>query len=171
MIFRKATQADIDRIAEIIFYASQRLHKAGIDQWQRGYPNRQSIENDVENGVGMVLSLGSEILTYGAVIFTGEKAYDDLTGGEWLTQSDTTSPRYAVIHRLCTSEIFVGMGFAKQFMQAAEAMAAERAESMRIDTHPDNKIMQSMVASLGYTYCGDVIIESRRLAYEKILQR
>ena len=119
----------------------------------------------------MVLSLGSEILAYGAVIFTGEKAYDDLTGGEWLTQSDTTSPRYAVIHRLCTSEIFVGMGFAKQFMQAAEAMAAERAESMRIDTHPDNKIMQSMVASLGYTYCGDVIIESRRLAYEKILQR
>ena len=81
MIFRKATQADIDRIAEIIFYASQRLHKAGIDQWQRGYPNRQSIENDVENGVGMVLSLGSEILAYGAVIFTGEKAYDDLTGG------------------------------------------------------------------------------------------
>ena len=171
MIFRKATQADIDRIAEIIFYASQRLRKAGIDQWQRGYPNRQSIENDIENGVGMVLSLGSEILAYGAVIFTGEKAYDDLTGGEWLTQSDTTSPRYAVIHRLCTSEIFVGMGFAKQFMQAAEAMAAERAESMRIDTHPDNKIMQSMVASLGYTYCGDVIIESRRLAYEKILQR
>ena len=171
MIFRKATHADIDRIAEIVSYASQRLHKAGIDQWQRGYPNRQSVENDVNNGVGMVLSLGNEILAYGAVIFTGEKAYDDLTGGEWLTKSDTTAPRYAVIHRLCVSEIFVGMGFAKQFVQAAEAMAAESAESMRIDTHPDNKIMQGLVASLGYTYCGDVVIESRRLAYEKVLTK
>ncbi|MBE6213515.1 MAG: GNAT family N-acetyltransferase [Rikenellaceae bacterium] len=169
MIFRKATHADIDRIAEIVSYASQRLHKAGIDQWQRGYPNRQSVENDVNNGVGMVLSLGNEILAYGAVIFTGERAYDDLTGGEWLTKSDTTAPRYAVIHRLCVSEIFVGMGFAKQFVQAAEAMAAESAESMRIDTHPDNRIMQGLVASLGYTYCGDVVIESRRLAYEKVL--
>lgn len=171
MIFRKATHADIDRIAEIISYASQRLHRAGIDQWQRGYPNRQSVENDVNNGVGMVLSLSNEILAYGAVIFTGEKAYDNLTGGEWLTQSDTTAPRYAVIHRLCVSEIFVGMGFAKQFVQAAEAMAAESAESMRIDTHPDNKIMQGLVTSLGYTYCGDVVIESRRLAYEKVLTK
>ena len=51
--------------------------------------------------------------------------------------------------------------------EVAEAMAAERAESMRIDTHPDNKIMQGLIASLGYTYCGDVVIESRRLAYEK----
>lgn len=169
MIFRKATNEDIDRIAEIIAHASRRLGAAGIDQWQRGYPNRQSIENDVENGVGMALSLGNEIIAYGAVIFTGERAYDSITNGEWLTSCDSSNPTYAVVHRLCVSEIFVGMGFAKHFMVAAEAMAAERAVSMRIDTHPDNKIMQQMVSKLGYTYCGDVVIESRRLAYEKIL--
>ena len=166
MIFRHATADDIDRVVEIVKHASQRLGKAGIDQWQRGFPNRSSIEQDVANGVGMILCMGAEILAYGAVIFTGEKAYDDLTGGEWLTSGD-----YAVVHRLCVSEIFVGMGFAKQFMLAAEAMASERVASMRIDTHPDNKIMQKMVDSLGYTYCGDVVIESRRLAYEKLLQK
>lgn len=165
MIFRKATTADIDTIERIIKAASARLGAAGIDQWQRGYPNRTSIENDVEAGVGMVLALGNEILAYGAVIFTGEPAYDDLTGGKWLTDG-----QYAVVHRLCVSEIFVGMGFAKQFMSAAEAMAAERVKSFRIDTHPDNKIMQSLVERMGFTYCGDVIIESRRLAYEKVLQ-
>lgn len=165
MIFRHATTADIDRVEEIMMNASKRLGIAGIDQWQRGYPNRQSIEQDVERGVGMILCLGAEILAYGAVIFTGEKAYDDLTGGEWLTNGE-----YAVVHRLCVSEIFVGMGFAKQFMRAAETMAAERVGAMRIDTHPDNKIMQGMIDSLGYTYCGDVVIESRRLAYEKILK-
>ena len=164
MIFRKATTEDIDAVAQIMAAASGRLGAAGVDQWQRGYPNRESVERDVEQGVGMVLCEGTTILTYGAVIFTGEPAYDDLTGGEWLRTGD-----YACVHRLCVNEIFVGMGFSKRFMEAAEAMAAERVKSIRIDTRPDNLIMQGLVRSLGYTYCGDVVIESRRLAYEKLL--
>jgi GNAT superfamily N-acetyltransferase len=164
MIFRKATIADIEAIVDIMAAASARLGAAGIDQWQRGYPNRTSVEKDVAEGVGMVLSEGDTILVYGAVIFTGEPAYNDLTGGEWLTTGD-----YACVHRLCANEIFVGMGFSKHFMMAAEAMASERVKSIRIDTHPDNKIMQGLISRLGYTYCGDVVIESRRLAYEKIL--
>ena len=149
MIFRKATVEDISAVAEIMAAASRRLGAAGVDQWQRGYPNRTSVERDVEDG--------------GAVIFTGEPAYDDLTGGEWLTSGD-----YACVHRVCVNEIFVGMGFSKQFMMAVEAMAAERVASIRIDTHPDNKIMQGLIRTMDYTYCGDVVIESRRLAYEKI---
>ena len=39
-----------------------------------------------------------------------------------------------------------------------------------IQNHPDNKIMQGLIRSLGFNYCGDVVIESRRLAYEKILE-
>ena len=164
MIFRKATTADIDSITQIIADASARLGAAGIDQWQRGYPNRASVERDVEAEVGMVLCEGDEILAYGAVIFSGEPAYDAITGGEWLTSGE-----YAVIHRLCVSEIFVGMGFSKRFMEAAEAMAAEYVPAMRIDTHPQNMIMQGLIKSLGYSYCGDVVIESRRLAFEKKL--
>lgn len=163
MIFRRATVEDIDAVERIVAAASRRLGVAGIDQWQRGYPNRSSIEHDVEQGVGMVLCEGDTVLAYGAVIFTGEPAYDDLTGGEWLTSGE-----YACVHRVCVNEIFVGMGFSKRFMQAAEAMASVRVQSMRIDTHPDNQIMQGLIRSMGYTYCGDVLIESRRLAYEKI---
>lgn len=165
MIFRKATTDDIDQIEAMVRAASGRLGALGIDQWQRGYPNRSSIEQDVASGVGMVLCEGVTIIAYGAVIFTGEPAYEGLTGGVWLTQGE-----YAVVHRLCVSEIFVGMGFSKRFMSAAEAMSAEKVRSMRIDTHPDNKIMQGLIKSLDYTYCGDVVIESRRLAYEKILE-
>ena len=165
MIFRKATVEDVSAVAEIMAAASRRLGAAGIDQWQRGYPNRASVERDVADGVGMVLCEGDTIIVYGAVIFfSGEPAYDDLTGGEWLTAGD-----YACVHRLCVNEIFVGMGFSKHFMMAAEAMASERVKSIRIDTHPENKIMQGLIQRLGYTYCGDVVIESRRLAYEKIL--
>lgn len=166
MIFREAKIEDIDTIAEIIAAASSRLGAAGVDQWQRGYPNRGSIERDVEASVGRVLTLDSgEIVAYGALIYSGEKAYEELTGGAWLRDGE-----YAVIHRLCVASEYVGCGYSRYFMYQAEAQATEQVASMRIDTHPENKIMQSLIASLGYTYCGDVVIESRRLAYEKLLK-
>lgn len=166
MTFRRATITDIDTICQIIAAASQRLGAAGIDQWQRGYPNRQSIECDVARREGWVLCDGEQIVAYGAVIFTGERAYDDITAGEWLT-----SGRYAVVHRLCVAEQRVGEGWSRKFMQQVEGLARENAlSSVRIDTHPDNLIMQHLVDSLGFTYCGDVVIESRRLAYEKVLE-
>lgn len=165
MIFRKATISDIDTVEQIVLAASCRLGAAGVDQWQRGYPNRSSIESDVREGVGYVLSDGEQIVTYGAVIFTGEKAYNDLTGGSWLT-----SGAYAVVHRLCVADDRVGQGWSRRFMLQAEQLARENdLPSIRIDTHPDNQIMQGLIASLEFTYCGDVIIESRRLAYEKVL--
>ena len=165
MIFRAAETGDVDIVTQIISEASARLGSAGIDQWQRGYPNRASVESDVEKGVGRVLCDGEQIVAYGAVIFTGEEAYRDLTGGEWLT-----SGSYAVVHRLCVASDRVGQGWSRRFMMCAEEWARENSlPSIRIDTHPDNKIMQNLIASSGYTYCGDVIIESRRLAYEKVL--
>ena len=166
MIFRKAKVEDVDTVEQIMLAASGRLGAAGIDQWQRGYPNRTSVERDVADGVGYVAKDGEQIVAYGAVIFTGEVAYNDLTGGEWLTAGD-----YAVVHRLCVAADRVGQGWSRCFMQCAEQLACENSlPSLRIDTHPDNQIMQSLISSLGFTYCGDVVIESRRLAYEKILQ-
>ena len=166
MIFRVAQIGDIDCVAQIISAASSRLGAAGIDQWQRGYPNRVSVERDVEIEAGRVLTLDSgEIVAYGALIYTGEPAYNDLTGGEWLSDGE-----YAVIHRLCVASEYVGQGYSREFMLHAQAEAAEKVASMRIDTHPENKIMQGLISSLGYTYCGDVVIESRRMAYEKWLR-
>ncbi len=165
MIFRKAEIEDIDTVEQIMLAASGRLGAAGIDQWQRGYPNRTSVERDVAAGVGYVVCDNEQIVAYGAIIFTGEVAYNDLTGGEWLTAGD-----YAVVHRLCVAADRVGQGWSRCFMQCAEQLAHENSlPSVRIDTHPANLIMQSLITSLGYTYCGDVVIESRRLAYEKIL--
>ena len=166
MIFRKAEIKDIDTIEQIMLAASGRLGAAGIDQWQRGYPNRTSVERDVAAGVGYVVCDNEQIVAYGAIIFTGEVAYNDLTGGEWLTAGD-----YAVVHRLCVAADRVGQGWSRCFMQCAEQLARENSlPSLRIDTHPDNQIMQNLISSLGFTYCGDVVIESRRLAYEKILE-
>ena len=76
MEFRKAVYSDVDEIVEIVKGGQERLRAQGIDQWQRGYPNRGSIEADVAAEVGMVLCDGGRVAAYGAVIFTGEPAYE-----------------------------------------------------------------------------------------------
>lgn len=165
MDFRKASRAEIGRITDILAGGIARLRRQGIDQWQRGYPDRAAVEADVAAGAGMVLCEEGEIAAYGAVVFTGEAAYDAITGGWWLTRGP-----YAVVHRLCVAENFLRRGCGAEFMRRVEKLARGRVASIRIDTHPDNAIMQSLVCRMGFAYCGDVVYESRRLAYEKILR-
>jgi hypothetical protein len=164
-VWRLAEKKDVDKIVEIIAGAVKRLAQAGINQWQNGYPNREVVIADIEKGVGRVVCKGDEILIYGAVVYSGEKAYDDLKGGAWLMETHD----YATIHRVCVVNNGVGKGYGKIFMTFAEDEVKKTFRSIRIDTHPDNKIMQSMVESLNYSYCGTVMYESLRLAYEKLL--
>lgn len=164
--FRRATQEDVEAIVAIIRSAQRRLGEAGIDQWQNGYPNRERVLEDLTRGYGRVLCCGGQVVAYGALTYDGERAYDALQGGEWLT---TLGP-YLTIHRLCVAQGEVGRGRGRDFMVCAQREAATKVVSVRVDTHPDNKIMQGLIASLGYSYCGTVMYESLRLAYEKVLK-
>lgn len=165
MEYGRISEEDIDSVMRIVEAAKRRLRDRGVDQWQRGYPCRESIEADVVAGVGMALRDEDGIAAYGAVIFTGEPAYDHIRDGRWLTAGP-----YAVVHRLCVAEGRLGRGCATEFMRRTEEYVRARVDSIRIDTHPDNIPMQGVIRKAGFTYCGDVTIESRRLAFEKPLQ-
>lgn len=166
IIFRKATENDILPAVEIMTDAIRRLGDEGIDQWQHGYPNRQRLEQDVEEGIGWVLCENNEVVAYGALVFTGEPAYAEITDGEWLTSEGD----YAVVHRMCVKQGLTCRGYGRRFMTEAERVAAQSKRSMRVDTHADNKVMQHLMPSMGYTYCGIIYFESRYLtAFEKIL--
>ena len=166
LFFRVASLGDIDNVMEIVRGAQERLRILGTDQWQNGYHNRERIEADVALGYGRVLTRGEEVVAYGALIYDGEAAYDNLTGGKWLTSLGA----YLTIHRLCVAGSAVGRGVGREFMLRAELEAAPKVASVRVDTHPGNCIMQGLVGSLGYTRCGEVVYESPRLAYEKLLR-
>ena len=157
---------DVERIVEIVRSAQRRLREAGIDQWQNGYPNRQSIESDVAHGYGRVICHEGRVVAYGALTYDGESAYDHLQGGVWLTEG---VGGYLTIHRLCVADEALGRGLGRLFFVLAEEEARVRVGSVRVDTHPDNRLMQHLLTSLGYCYCGTVTYESLRLAYEKVL--
>ncbi|MGE4273653.1 MAG: hypothetical protein AB7E31_12405 [Desulfitobacterium sp.] len=99
MKFRRADQADINRIMKIIEQAQAYFKEAGIDQWQNNYPNSETIGDDIRNNHSYVLVDDENVVATAAVSFDGEVTYDTIYQGDWLSQD-----AYAVIHRLAVDD-------------------------------------------------------------------
>ncbi len=164
--FRKAYLADIPAIWEILQQAILRRKADGSDQWQDGYPNPQTIQNDIEKDVAYVLvAEDGTILGYCALLINDEPAYDNIDGA-WLTDRD-----FVVFHRVAIASAHIGKGLSHQLMEHIEAFArAQAISSIRADTNFDNYAMMRVFDRNGYVYCGDVLLRgSPRRAYEKVL--
>ncbi len=167
MILRKATLTEIPIIWEILQQAIEQRRKDGSNQWQNGYPNEQTILDDISSGCGYVLVEDEMIITYAAIIFGVEPAYNELKG-KWLSYGD-----YAVVHRVATAESVKGKGIATYLFKIIEDICIEQnVYSIKVDTNFDNIPMMKILAKLGYAYCGEVLYNGfPRKAYEKILNR
>lgn len=165
MQLRKATITEVPVIWEILQYAIAQRKADGSQQWQDGYPNENSIRNDIDNGSAYVLEDNGTILLYAAVIFDKEPAYENIEG-KWLTEGD-----YMVLHRVAASPLAKGKGIATQFFQIIEDLCVQNnVFSIKIDTNFDNVPMLKIIDRLGYTYCGEVYFRgSARKAFEKVL--
>lgn len=163
--FRKAITQEIPQIWAIIQKAIQRRKADGSKQWQDGYPNEESIQKDVENEVGFVLTDGENIIGYSAVLINDEPEYANIEG-KWLTDGD-----FVVYHRVAIAEEYLGKGFAKMMIENIHQYAIENSiYSVRADTNFDNHAMLKIFNDLGYSYCGEVYFRgSARRAFEKML--
>lgn len=165
MVLKKATAADAPAIWEILQQAIEQRKQDGSDQWQNGYPNEQTVLNDIDNGNSYILVNGADIIACAAIIFTGEPAYDHIIG-KWLTTGD-----YAVVHRVATSHAAKGKGVATQLFRLMEDFClSKNITSIKVDTNFDNIAMLKIFDKLGYTYRGEVHFNgSPRRAYEKVI--
>jgi len=169
MNLKQTNRKDIPAIMSIISDAQSYLKDLGIDQWQDGYPNEEQILIDIKNEDSYVIA-NEENAVMGTVVFTTkiEPTYQNIEG-DWITKGDS---KYGVIHRLAVSDEFRGYGVAKYVFQFCEdELVKSKVQSMRIDTHSGNSGMQKLITSLGYIYCGVIILSSgaERLAFEKVL--
>ncbi len=164
-IFREARLSDLVAIEQILADAVDRMLAEGKQQWSEKYPRAEHVLADMSRHVAYVLELDGKITAYGAVVFTGEPAYENLRG-EWL--SDVP---YVVVHRLATAMDMQQRGIARRFLRAVEQMATSQGiGSFRIDTNYDNERMLGLLSSSGFEYCGDVSYETgSRLAFEKLI--
>lgn len=166
MNFRKATTDDLGAIWQIILYAKSVRKAEGSTQWQDGYPNEHTLQNDIAQGWGYVFTLNNIVISYVAIILGVEPAYEAIEG-RWLGDAP-----YIVVHRMAVAAQHKGKKMGQLMIQKAEAIAlGYQAKSVRIDTNYDNQPMLNILQKQGYTYCGEVYFRgSLRKAFEKILQ-
>ena len=164
-LFRKAEISEKEMIWKILKQAIERRKKDGSEQWQDGYPNLDIINNDIEKGVGFVLTNHGNIVGYTAILINDEPEYEKIKGA-WLSNSD-----YVVFHRVAISENHLGKGLAKKLMEHIEDFALKnKIYSIKADTNFDNKAMLKIFENFNYSYCGQVFFRGQpREAYEKVI--
>jgi len=169
LICRRVVEADLDAVMDILAQAVKKLAKAGIDQWQGGYPDRATIAADIARGDGYILTYGEKPAAFFVLSDRPEKSYEGLTDGKW--HGDRP---YAVIHRCAVDREFLGLGVSDAMLAEAEKLARSAGIGwMRVDTHRKNKPMQALLRRSGYEYRGNVLAEPpeghdpRRVAFEK----
>ena len=168
MILTPTKTENIPAIMNLVAQAQSYLAKQGIDQWQDGYPDEQTIKNDIAQGESYVVyNNESEVIATIVVSFEAEDTYRTIEG-QWLTENP-----YCVMHRMAIRDDYKGRGVTYDIFRKVEQMAVERGiKSIRLDTHEQNIAMRSISNKLGYRYCGIIYVRgnSPRLAYEKILK-
>lgn len=167
LYFCKVDVTQLNIASNMIEQGRTYLKSQGIDQWQNGYPNTESIQQDIDNNKGYFLTDGENYLAYLCMDFDGEPAYNDIKG-KWLTEHDA---KYMVIHRLAFNEQYRGKGLSTAVFKLAEEFCKEEGvKSIRVDTDGDNKIMQHIMKKAGFLYCGTIwFAGGDKVAFEKIV--
>ena len=165
MNLRKAKQTELPITWEIIQYAIEQRKQDGSDQWQDGYPNETTLQQDLDNGNAYVVTEDETVLAYAALLFDKEPAYENIEG-RWLSNGD-----YAVVHRVAASKLAKGKSVGTKLFQIIEDLCRDKkVYSIKVDTNFDNKPMLKILERLQYTYCGEVYFRGgARKAFEKLL--
>lgn len=165
MEFRKSTKSDITKIMDIVKQAQAYFKEQNIDQWQNNYPNDEVINNDINNGESYVMLDGDDIVATTVISFAKEKSYENILDGKWITNGD-----YGVIHRIAVENTHKGKRLSHKIIKYTEEVCKQNnIHSIKVDTHEDNILMQSLLKKNGFEYCGIVYLEDggKRVAFEK----
>lgn len=160
-----AQSNDIAECFAIIETAKRFQREQGFIQWTDDYPNMSTIQEDLKTEKGYVLLADHEIAGYLCIDFSGEPAYENITG-KWHTKLP-----YAVIHRMALHQKFRSQGLSRTILSLAEHLClSKNVTSIRVDTDFQNKRMQHVLEKGGFSRCGTVVFQgSEKLAYDKSL--
>ena len=164
MNIRHAAEADLSRIMEIYEYAREYMASHGNpNQWgPNKWPPEEYIHDDISKRHSYVCEDGGRIVgvfyyNYGEEI---DPSYRIIEDGAWKNDGP-----YGVVHRIA------GDGSVKGIGSFCINWAYEQCGHLRIDTHPDNKTMQNLLAKLKFEKRGIIYVpqdDHPRLAYEKV---
>lgn len=164
---RKAKENDLPAIMEIIHQAQRTMKQDGFQQWIKGYPGEEILSKDIEKQSCYLLTDQEEIVAVGTLYMENDPNYRIIEEGNWKTEEP-----YGTVHRLAVAEGRRQQGLAGILYDRLEKICREKGmRGMRVDTHRDNKKMQSWIRKQGFRLCGVIYVEdgTKRDAFEKPL--
>lgn len=170
---RLARKDELDQVVEVINDAKALFKSEGSDQWQDtdGYPNKESLENDL-NRSELYVNVMDDVVVGCIVLSTlEEEAYDLIYDGNW-----NSSGKYTVIHRIAVRNGFYGKGIAKEMMEYVIEKSKElNVSSIKVDTKLTNTRMVSLLMRFDFEIVGkinllrDGVLDKVRIALELVL--
>lgn len=161
VFIRPALQEDLGRIMDIFALAREFMAASGNPgQWVGGYPYRELMSEMIGQGCCYVCeSPEGRIAATFCLVPGPDPTYREIYDGAWLDDAP-----YHVIHRLASDGSIKGIG------RICIDWCLARTPSLRLDTHADNRIMQSLAADCGFVVCGTIYTDSGspRIAYQHL---
>jgi ribosomal protein S18 acetylase RimI-like enzyme len=170
---RLAEARDLDGLVGLLDRCVGAMQAGGLDQWDQLYPNRATLEADLQSSGTLYLAV-REAIRGGA---------EDLCGSFTMNQQEDpayaevawqiTSPPIAVIHRLMIDPGVQRQGLGRFLMGFAERRALQLGfRTLRLDTRLDNDRALALYRGLGYRDAGRVSFHLRKgrfACFEKAL--
>ena len=163
MDIRHAEARDLARMMALYEHARRFMAEHGNpNQWgPTRWPPEDLLRRDIAQGNSYLCVQGDRIV--GTFFFAMgpdiEPTYRRIEDGAWRDPSP-----YGVVHRLAGDGSVRGTGaFCLDW-------AYRQCGHLRVDTHGDNRVLQSLLGKLGFVHCGTIYVEEDddpRLAYEK----
>jgi RimJ/RimL family protein N-acetyltransferase len=134
------------------------ISEGNTSQWTDGHPSAVQIQRDIAQGVSYIITdEGQPVATF-ALIEGPDPTYAKIYDGQWLN-----SLPYYVIHRVASAPGIHGI------MRRVLDYAFSLTDTIRIDTHQDNRTMRALLHRYGFSYCGIILLENGdpRLAFQR----
>lgn len=164
---RRAQLQDLPAIMKIIDDAKELLKKNGSPQWQNGYPNQETLTQDIAMQTNWVLINDNKVAATATLQLTPEPTYRNITQGQWQQPDEP----YATIHRVAISSNYRGQGLSKLlFSNLLTVGQMQGIKNFRVDTHRSNKAMQHIAENFNFKKRGIIKVNDQndpeQLAYE-----
>ncbi len=147
-MIRKATENDIDRVAEIYENIFRAQEAGGLTVgWVRGiYPSRRSAMEALERDELFVLVEGGVVAASARI---NQSQGEEYRRAAWGVAAP--DEKVMVLHTLAVDPELRGKGYGTRFVDFYEKYALERGcPYLRIDTNEINAVARRMYARLGY---------------------
>jgi ribosomal protein S18 acetylase RimI-like enzyme len=162
---RQATLTDVTSLMELVRACIADMRSQGIDQWDDVYPNRATIQRDVDDRTVFIATV--------AGVIAGMATLNEHQDPEYTEVPWRFGGRPAVIHRLVVAPAVAGKGVGRALMRFLETRGEGIGyDCIRLDVYAQNPRAVRFYELLSYHRAGQVRFRKGSFyCYEKNLGR